>query len=581
MNLNDIDISNHSHNSTSRGEDVNHNQIHINTTDQMQSHSDTNETGTDDARGRDSSRRSLVEQEDEDMHGNISNAEDMNNTHLDMDVNMDMNLNSMNIHDSHGLSLPTASTEALPEADIEPERDDEEHDLQGASLELGLDSGLGLGSVSDSVGERHHTERLVLIPPPRQSEQTAREQLIERERQARLERERARLKRQLARLRARDEEDEAFADADIARVNSDDSIANTHTDRSGATDSYIHSLHDLNVDVGMNVGESMDGDLDLISDALHGHGNTSNVRIASRGDGAERDENLNNLMVIPTDEDDKSLVCTIGRGEDGGINGGNIDVEGHGNVDNESGDGHGSDRQQPSPSPLGFTMERFLQDGVVVRENESTRIISNGMFTQINRNGREGDISNGNVTAPNMNIDADVNMASLESGVHPPPPLMNLRPDNLPLVVPPTGPPTLSIEPAASSIIVDQLSSPYPTSSHDEHDGVPMTPTHTDENRSSESLHMDMSMSIRVPSPITVLNASSLEPREEPPDDHDSTMGPLTPDAIERIGIIESIDDNRSGEESDIDVAINRGQPRLAQLSEAEILDITEIDYAR
>ena len=72
--------------------------------------------------------------------------------------------------------------------------------------------------------EEEEEEQIVPpIPPP----QTAREQLIERERQARLERERARLKRQLALSREREEEDQAFKDADIARVNSDDSIANT------------------------------------------------------------------------------------------------------------------------------------------------------------------------------------------------------------------------------------------------------------------------------------------------------------------------------------------------------------------
>jgi hypothetical protein len=54
----------------------------------------------------------------------------------------------------------------------------------------------------------HHDEHVPpMPPPPRQSEPTAREQLIERERQARLERDRARLKRQLALSRERDEED--------------------------------------------------------------------------------------------------------------------------------------------------------------------------------------------------------------------------------------------------------------------------------------------------------------------------------------------------------------------------------------
>ena len=91
--------------------------------------------------------------------------------------------------------------------------------------------------------EEEEDEQIVPpIPPP----QTAREQLIERERQARLERERARLKRQLALSREREEEDQAFKDADIARVNSDDSIANTSIRALEINIDHIEGENDMN-----------------------------------------------------------------------------------------------------------------------------------------------------------------------------------------------------------------------------------------------------------------------------------------------------------------------------------------------
>ena len=63
---------------------------------------------------------------------------------------------------------------------------------------------------------------------PRQSEpSSARIQMIERERQARLERERAKIKRHFVLNREREAEDQAFEEADFARIGSDDHVSDS------------------------------------------------------------------------------------------------------------------------------------------------------------------------------------------------------------------------------------------------------------------------------------------------------------------------------------------------------------------
>ncbi|GFH43900.1 hypothetical protein CTEN210_00373 [Chaetoceros tenuissimus] len=122
--------------------------------------------------------------------------------HQDIFLNIAPRRRSTSIHTTHNLQ-PDEEDDIEEEVDAPPPMSTTTH---------------------HSLLEEEDVEQIVPpVPPP----QTAREQLIERERQARLERERARLKRQLALSREREEEDQRFKDADIARVNSDDSIANT------------------------------------------------------------------------------------------------------------------------------------------------------------------------------------------------------------------------------------------------------------------------------------------------------------------------------------------------------------------
>ena len=193
-------------------------------------------------------------------------------------------------------------------------------------------------------------------PPPRQSEQTAREQLIERERQARLERERARLKQQLALSRERDEEDEAFKDADIARINSDDSIANT-------------SIRALELELELNIEnvdiERRDIDIDHREHEIE----LGNIDMIMNID--IDDTNLDRNMELPLpletnghshahaqDGDGKSLACTVGD------EGSEVDGDANDNI-------KGGIEDRPTSPPLGFTMERFLQDGIVDHDHSS------------------------------------------------------------------------------------------------------------------------------------------------------------------------------------------------------------------
>jgi len=181
-----------------------------------------------------------------------------------------------------------------------------------------------------------------IIPPPRTSEPTAREQLIERERRSRLERERARLKRQLALSRERDEEEQAFAAVDVARMNgigsdNDDDEDNSHGRRmtiirsrsgdSGTEEVSRNSIISIQSLVSSDVEKSDD------------HDNASNLPPPNSGIG------------VP-------VVTGVGVNMD--IAAAVVTVNNH--------NGSRTERSATNPSPLGFTMERFLSDGVVVSE---------------------------------------------------------------------------------------------------------------------------------------------------------------------------------------------------------------------
>jgi len=218
----------------------------------------------------------------------------------------------------------------------------------------------------------HPQASQTLQPPPRQNEQTAREQLIERERQARLERETARLKRQLALSRERDEEDEIFNEIDRARR---ERIASSSEVRShGSTHTSLNVM-----------------DLDLMVEELnHNDGGASGV---SGND--EEHENEQNLIIeygIQSAHVSAVAANVVGnnintcRDNDGGIssdvrivmneneisNNNHIPTITGSNNNNDGGGGNNNvNGATTAPSPLGFTMERFLQDGVVVLSTTS------------------------------------------------------------------------------------------------------------------------------------------------------------------------------------------------------------------
>lgn len=195
-----------------------------------------------------------------------------------------------------------------------------------------------------------HSSIIPSPAPPPPSEQTAREQLIERERQGRLERERARLKQQLALSRERYEEDEAYADIDRMRQRVE-SIDNNSLDVMDLTDAEDEG----NNEGGHNHNQSSDiilPDYDPHSNQLGANSITEFVRGLTPA--SEVDIRENNDVF-----DDNMRVRSRSRGNSSS-----------------------ADRSTPtgniSPSPLGFTMERFLQDRVIVQSTVAPSIHLNG-----------------------------------------------------------------------------------------------------------------------------------------------------------------------------------------------------------
>ena len=244
----------------------------------------------------------------------------------------------------------------------------------------------------------HHDEHVPpMPPPPRQSEPTAREQLIERERQARLERDRARLKRQLALSRERDEEDQAFQDAEIVRIHSDDSIANTSI-RALELDINIES-NDHNHEIESIHDEEQNGLMDGLTLETngngHGHGQPDHDGVDVDGDG-------------------KSLACMIGDGgDDDNANDCNRGILPNGNVSGEI--------EEKPVLPLGFTMERFLQDGIVVHDHTPPNDLQQLNLTGNDANDHNNPSDNGadadQETASIHIMDARTNTSELSSPV--------------------------------------------------------------------------------------------------------------------------------------------------------------------
>ncbi len=303
-------------------------------------------------------------------------------------------------------------------------------------------------------------------PPPRPSEQTTREVLIERERQARLEREKAKLKQQLAMRREWEEEEQKFEEADIARVNSDESIANTSI---RGIDLHLDVVVDVDVDV-VGVG------LDVLDVGVH-----------------HEDEDVDAIMqdgVGEMDNGDRggsSIDCTVGE-EDEKNDGG---VSNHPQESNEDGG------DKPA-SPLGFTMERFLKDGVVVVSKK-----------------RQGG-------------------------------------ERLPIVAPHIP--------------------------HIDSDGINSSAVEADdsENRGEITLplHQETLGDTR-----TLLNLLDDETHDHGHDHHTQLSPGVSPIDSQRNNMGEPVDDDVDDDDDGV-VATPMQLPRLAQLTEAEILEMTELDYA-
>jgi hypothetical protein len=165
-------------------------------------------------------------------------------------------------------------------------------------------------------------------PPPPPSEQTAREQLIERERQGRLERDRARLKQQLALSRERYEEDEAYADIDRVR------------ERIASIDNNSLDVMDL---TDVEEGDDDDDDEDNVMTDNQSSGSILSNQPGHLTGSAISDSNTDTSIPDGNIMNDEVILGAI-RGNVGA-----------------------TQVSSTAPSPLGFTMERFLQDGVMAQ----------------------------------------------------------------------------------------------------------------------------------------------------------------------------------------------------------------------
>lgn len=318
-------------------------------------------------------------------------------------------------------------------------------------------------------------------PPPPPSEQTAREQLIERERQGRLERERARLKQRLAMSRERDEEDEAFAEVDRLRGS-------------------IASVEDDSIDI-MNLT-----DIDDEEEENDAHENTqdqASMELQDEGNSIIVDEprpTMNDLLASNTNIQDEALRSNILHSNKG---------------ERQSSDSNINENVTTSANaaalPLGYTMERFLQDGVVVSS-------SNGQDSS---------------RPPQRNEDSNIDHGVLNSGI-------------------------------PSSNIVDNSDHNAGISDNDSntnHELVDLVSEHPSSSVAEVSVIAGIGNSSEVLSTSPISHVAS------------SDIG------IADLGLTNSIA-GTSGNRNERDESFNENVPRLARLTEAEILDLADIDYA-
>jgi hypothetical protein len=210
--------------------------------------------------------------------------------------------------------------------------------------------------------------------PPPPSEQTAREQLIERERQGRLERERARLKQQFALARARD------AQFDTTRE-STQSIDNNSLDVMDLT--HVEEEEDERDFENLNFQENNNPTLTTHIAA--------NVALGTRDVSSNHEHDLPSDTVHETSSNVLHMNAHDATDHEGIVNdGGNFDdAANHTPSSNMNAAAASRHVSSASPVPLGFTMERFLKDGVVSSEatpNDSAIVIPNEVNEQATPN---------------------------------------------------------------------------------------------------------------------------------------------------------------------------------------------------
>lgn len=255
--------------------------------------------------------------------------------------------------------------------------------------------------VSNSNNNNNNSVHSSIQPgpaPPQPSEQTAREQLIERERQGRLERERARLKQQLALSRERDEEDEAYAEFDrvrerIASIDNNSLDDMDLTDAEESEEENLHqsyhgeqsivvsddpnqnSIHDIG-DIGDIGGADVDDQIvPAVPDTQIGIGIVpvpapAHVPINSLIAEIVLDDIPMSQTMQETHVNDNEMIAI--DDED------NVRVGTTNNRGNSIAASVNASANANAPSPLGFTMERFLQDGVMVPSSSNDIRTSGG-----------------------------------------------------------------------------------------------------------------------------------------------------------------------------------------------------------
>ena len=182
----------------------------------------------------------------------------------------------------------------------------------------------------------------ISIALPRQPEpSSARIQMIERERQARLERERAKIKRHFVLNREREAEDQAFEEADIARIGSEDHLSDSIY---SIGEMIIGSDHDepmLPITTNRSDGNHHDNHDGSMDEHIDPDGNNLNINVAS----------VNRIL---SDDDQQ---------------------------------------QQQQQPPLGYTMELFLKEGNPSQHSIHEEIRSNNSVPpEVHSNEEENDI---------------------------------------------------------------------------------------------------------------------------------------------------------------------------------------------